>query len=126
MELHIDGIWHNVTMTGVPVSLDSLDSNNNWVHIGDTTTDPYTGAFGLMWKPDITGQYKVTATFLGDASYSSSTASTFVGVVEAPQQQQTQVTTETVDMAPVINTVIIAAVAIVIALAIAVLLLKRK
>jgi hypothetical protein len=114
-------------MTGVPVSLDALDSNNNWKHIGDAVTDAYTGTFGLTWKPEITGQYRVTATFLGDASYSSSTAASYVGVVEAPQKEAvTPVVTEVVDNMPVIYAVIGAAVAIIIALALAVLLIQRK
>jgi hypothetical protein len=89
MQLPIKGIWNNVTMTGVPVSLDVLDSNNNWVHIGDVTTDAYSGTFGLTWEPEIPGQYKVTATFLGDDSYGSSSATTYVSVTEAPAASPT-------------------------------------
>jgi hypothetical protein len=84
MQLPIAGIWNNVTMTGVPVSLDTLDPNGNSVHIGDVTTDAYSGTFGYTWEPEVPGQYKVTATFIGDDSYGSSFATTYVTVSEAP------------------------------------------
>jgi outer membrane protein assembly factor BamB len=70
-------------VTGVSVSLDALDANNNWKHIGDATTD-MNGAFGFMWEPEITGTYTVVASFLGDDSYGSSSATTYVGVIAAP------------------------------------------
>ena len=128
MQLPIDGIFHDVKMTGVPVSLGAYDPNNNWKHIGDVTTDPYTGTFGYTWEtPEITGQYQITATFLGDASYGSSSAATYAAIVEAPAEQPApEITTETVDNMPVIYTVIGAAIAIIIALAIAVLLLRKR
>ena len=68
----IAGIWGNETITGVPVSIDAVDSNGNNIHIADVTTDGYSGAFGYTWKPEITGQYTITATFMGDESYGSS------------------------------------------------------
>jgi hypothetical protein len=80
----IAGIWNNETITGVPVSLDAIDPNNNPIHIGETTTEGYSGTFGYTWKPEIAGQYKVTATFMGDDSYGSSFATTYVSVSEAP------------------------------------------
>jgi hypothetical protein len=80
----IGGIWGNETMTGVSVSLDTLDPNGNYVHIADVTTDGYSGTFGYTWEPEVPGQYKVTATFMGDDSYGSSFATTYVSVGEAP------------------------------------------
>jgi outer membrane protein assembly factor BamB len=77
------------SVTGVSVSLDALDSNNNWEHIGDATTDGLSGTFGFMWEPKITGKYTVTATFMGDSSYGSSFATTYVGVVAAPEATAT-------------------------------------
>jgi len=71
-------------VTGVPVSLDTLDPNGNFVHIGDVTTD-MSGTFGHMWTPEVPGEYTVMATFMGDDSYGSSWAETHVGVVEAPE-----------------------------------------
>ncbi len=69
---------------GVPVSLDTIDPNGNFVHIGDVTSDN-TGSFGYMWTPDVPGTYQVIATFDGSQSYGSSFAQTYVGVKEAPQ-----------------------------------------
>ena len=67
----------------VEVSLDVVDSNGNYRNIGTATTD-MSGTFGLMWTPDIPGQYTVIATFAGSESYGSSYAQTYMGVVEAP------------------------------------------
>ncbi len=80
----IDGIYHNITVTGVPVSIDAIDPNGNGVHIGDTTSDA-TGGYSFTWTPTMAGDYKVTATFAGDDSYGSSWAETFATVAEAPQ-----------------------------------------
>ncbi|MCW4045845.1 MAG: PQQ-binding-like beta-propeller repeat protein [Candidatus Bathyarchaeota archaeon] len=68
---------------GVEVSLDTLDPNGNFVHIGTATTDT-SGNFGYLWEPEVPGKYMVIATFAGSKSYGSSTATTYVGVVEAP------------------------------------------
>jgi len=43
-------------VTGVPVSLDTLDPNGNFVHIGDVTTD-MSGTFGHTWTPEVPGEY---------------------------------------------------------------------
>jgi outer membrane protein assembly factor BamB len=83
MQMPIGGLWGNETMTGVPVSLDTLDPNGNYVHIGDVTTDGYSGTFGFTWEPEVPGQYQVTATFMGDDSYGSSFATTYVNIAEA-------------------------------------------
>lgn len=69
--------------TGVEVILDVIDSNGNYRNIGTATTD-ISGAFGLMWQPDIPGQYTVVATFAGSESYGGSYAQTYLGVVDAP------------------------------------------
>lgn len=54
--------------TGVPVSIDVIDSNNNYRNIGTTTSDK-NGKFALAWTPDIEGTYTVIATFAGSESY---------------------------------------------------------
>jgi hypothetical protein len=61
--------------TGVPVTINVLDSNNNYRTIGTTTTNS-NGFFSFNWKPDIVGNYTVTATFAGTQSYYSSSAQT--------------------------------------------------
>jgi len=82
----IDGIWHNETITGVPVTLAAVDSDGNWIDIGTTTTDGYYGAFGHEWTPPDEGKYKIIASFEGDDSYGSSGAATFVTVGPAPEE----------------------------------------
>jgi hypothetical protein len=54
--------------TGVPVTIDVIDSNCNYRNIGNVTTDS-SGMFSLEWQPDIPGQYTVIATFAGSESY---------------------------------------------------------
>jgi outer membrane protein assembly factor BamB len=63
-------------VTGVPVTLSVLDSNNNYRVIGTTTTNAL-GDYGFTWKPDIAGNYTVYATFAGTNGYYPSSASTF-------------------------------------------------
>ena len=62
-------------ITGVPVTLYVLDSNNNYRSIGTTTTNTL-GDYSFTWTPDITGNYTVYATFAGTQSYYGSSAST--------------------------------------------------
>jgi hypothetical protein len=61
--------------TGVPVSIDAVDSNNNIRPLGDTTTDS-SGMFSFQYTPDIAGKYTVTATFAGTNSYYGSSSET--------------------------------------------------
>ena len=68
---------------GVPVSIDAVDPNMNYVHLGDATTDG-SGMFSLMYTPEIPGYFTVYATFGGSASYYASYAETTFGVMEAP------------------------------------------
>jgi hypothetical protein len=116
MQTPIDGIWHNQTITGVPVSLDTVDPNGNAVHIADITTDGYSGTFGYAWKPEISGQYTVTATFLGDDSYGSSFATTYANVGEAPAPTATIVPLE--KATDYTMTIVASAIAVIIAVAI--------
>jgi len=70
-------------VTGVQVSIDAIDPNNNYVHIGDATTDA-SGTFGYAWTtPDVPGQYAITATFMGSSSYGGSSAQAYAYVGEA-------------------------------------------
>ncbi len=57
--------------TGVPISIDVIDSNGNYRNIGTTTSDA-SGSFSLNWTPDIPGNYTLAATFHGSQSYYSS------------------------------------------------------
>ena len=69
--------------TGVAVSIDAIDPNNNYVHLGDAVSDS-TGAFGCAVTPDISGTYTVYATFGGSAAYYGSYASTTMVVMAEP------------------------------------------
>jgi outer membrane protein assembly factor BamB len=70
--------------TGVPVSIYAIDPNNNWVHIGDTTSDA-SGLYSFAWEtPDIPGKYTIVATFAGSGGYYASSAETSAVVEEAP------------------------------------------
>jgi hypothetical protein len=72
------------TVTGVPVSVWVLDSNNNYRQIGSTTTDG-SGTYSLTWTPDIPGNFTVVAMFAGSEAYYSSNAEThFYASAAAP------------------------------------------
>jgi outer membrane protein assembly factor BamB len=69
------------TVEGVEVSLDTLDPNGNFVHIGTVTSDA-SGMFKKLWTPEVPGEYTVIATFAGSLSYGPSYAETAVGITE--------------------------------------------
>jgi hypothetical protein len=60
-------------VTGVPITLNVLDSNGNYRQIGKTTSDTQ-GTFAFTWTPDIPGDFTVTANFAGSESYYPSSA----------------------------------------------------
>jgi len=108
--------------TGVDVTLDTLDPNGNFVHIGTVTSD-ISGGFKKMWEPEVPGEYTVMATFAGSKSFYSSYAQSYVGVSAAPSASPP------VDYPqPIDNTMIIVGmgIAIIIAVAIVGLILIRK
>jgi len=110
-------------VVGVPVSLDAVDPNGNTIHLATVTSD-MSGTFGFLWAPEISGSYTVTATFMGDDSYGSSWAEAHVGVVEASATTQP---TQSVQAAPPYELYTIgSAIAVIIAIAIAVVLLRRR
>ena len=61
--------------TGVPVTIDVIDSNGNYRPIGTAVTDA-NGFYSLQWTPNIEGKYTVIATFYGSESYWPSHAET--------------------------------------------------
>ena len=113
--------------TGVPVSLDVIDSNNNLRHIGDTTTD-MTGTFGYVWKPDIPGKYTIVATFPGSQSYYGSSAETYFNVGEAaqPTPAPTQASTQSMADTYILTGIAGIIVAIAVVGAILVLLITKR
>lgn len=128
MQLPIDGIWHNTTMTGVPVVLSAIDSNGNPVEIGTATTSAYYGDYEMVWAPPQEGTYKIIASFAGDESYSSSGAATSitVGSVQAQPSTTTQPVTQGVSATEFYTGLAVIALIMIIGLAAAVLLLRRK
>ncbi len=78
---------------GVEVTLDAVDPNNNFIHIGTVTAD-MNGFYSYMWEPEHEGKYTVIATFEGSESYYSSYAETAVGVGPAPSAGQPMETEE--------------------------------
>jgi outer membrane protein assembly factor BamB len=70
--------------TGVDVTISVLDSNNNERTIGTATTDA-TGAYYLVWTPDIPGNFIVFANFEGTNGYWPSTATSAFTVMQEPE-----------------------------------------
>ncbi len=113
--------------TGVPVSLDAIDPNNNYIHIGDVTSDA-TGAYGCEFTPQVPGTYHVIATFAGSNSYGSSIAETYMAAGPAaatPAPTQAPLNASAIESS-LMSYVIVAAIAIIIAIAIATILMLRK
>jgi PQQ-like domain len=113
-------------ITGVPVTLYVMDSNNNYRSIGTTTSNAM-GVYGLTWTPDIPGNFVVTATFAGSQSYYESSASAYFYASEAVQAATPEPTQQPQSMAdlyflPVSIVLIIAIVAVLVMM----LLMFRK
>jgi hypothetical protein len=70
------------TFTGVNVDILLIDSNGNYRPLGTATTDSK-GQYSLSWTPDISGNYKVYATFSGTKGYWPSNAETTFNMVAA-------------------------------------------
>jgi hypothetical protein len=80
MQHPVDGLYHNTTIIGVPVTLTAMADDGTYINIGTTTTEGYYGTFGEVWTPPEEGKYQIIASFEGDGSYGSSGASTWVTV----------------------------------------------
>jgi outer membrane protein assembly factor BamB len=109
--------------TGVEVTLDAVDPNGNFVHIGTATSDT-SGTFSYQWTPEVPGKYTVIATFAGSESYYASYAETAIGVDEAPAAPAAP--EPAAPLPPYETYTIGAAIAIIIAVAIATILILRK
>jgi hypothetical protein len=109
--------------TGVEVTIDAIDPNGNFVHLGSATSDT-SGTFGYAWTtPDVPGKYTVIATFAGSESYWPSYAETYTVISEAPAVTPPPTYPQPIDYTmPIIG----AAIAVIIAVAIATILLLRK
>jgi hypothetical protein len=129
LQYPIDGIWHNETITGIPVVLSAIGEDGTYHEIGTTTTDGYYGTFAMAWTPPKQGTYKIMVDFAGDESYAASGAATSVTVgpkAETSNGNNDEPTTTTTDFTPLYYGVAAAAIAIILAVAIVGILLYRK
>jgi hypothetical protein len=126
-EAWMDYLFHQrplpANAKGVEVTLDALDPNNNYIHIG-TVTSTASGTYGFLWTPEVPGTYHIIATFAGSAAYGPSYSETYMSVGEAPPtpaEPQPEPAQPPLDMY-----LLYATVAIIVAIAIVGLLLLRK
>jgi len=112
---------------GVPVSLDALDANGNYIHIGDTTSDG-SGIFMYQWTPTTSGLYAVYATFSGSDSYYSSYAETGATVASTttPAPTATSAPSNYATTADLMTYIVVGVIAMIIAVAVATVLILRK
>jgi PQQ-like domain len=123
----IDGFTHNETITGVPVALTALGSDGSSIDLGTVTTDGYYGTFSKTWTPPAEGDYKIIASFAGDDSYGSSSASTAISVGPAPAEITIPEQATPIDYTMTIVGVGIAlAIVVIVAVAVSVLVLRKK
>jgi len=127
LQMPIDGLWHNETITGVPVSLTAIGSDGSFTDLGTVTTDGYYGTYSKTWAPEKEGDYKIIASFAGDDSYGSSGASTSISVGPAPAAIDIPEQTVPPDYTmTIIYGVIAIIIAVAIAVAIAILVLRKR
>ena len=112
--------------TGVPVSLYVLDSNGNYRQIGETTTNA-NGKYTFTWKPDIPGDFTVSAVFAGTKAYwsSSDTASFTIAETGPTQSPYPEITLPPTEMY-IIGVGIAIILAVAIATAIIVFSIKKR
>jgi len=111
--------------TGVPVTLNVIDSNGNFRKIGTATTNG--GTYAFTWTPDIPGSYQIIASFDGSNSYYPSSAFAYFYASEAatPAPTATPITglATTGDL---MMYMAVGVIAIIIAIAVVGVLLLRK
>jgi len=114
--------------TGVPVAVAVTDSNGNCYNIGTATTDA-TGMYSLTWTPTIPGNFTVTATFAGTKGYWPSTGETTFNIMSAPSTTTaapTPTPTSVADMYFVPAIAGLFVLIIVVAIVLAVLVLRKR
>ena len=119
------GLAIPANVTGVPVSIDAVDPNGNYVHLGDAVSD-MSGTYGFEWEPTVAGQYTIMATFMGSDSYGSSYAQTYSTVVDAPVETAAPTPSQVVNTPYEMYTVGTGIAVIVVVLIATMLLLKKK
>lgn len=111
--------------SGVEVTLSVLDANNNYREIGKTTTNT-DGFFKFSWAPDIEGDYTLYASFTGSAAYYPSHALAAFNVGPAAQESTPVNIPPDNSATNIMYAAIGIIVAIFIAMAIAVLILRKR
>ncbi|MCW4029684.1 MAG: PQQ-like beta-propeller repeat protein [Candidatus Bathyarchaeota archaeon] len=131
MSAWMEYLYENQAMptntTGVPVTIDAIDPNGNYQHLGDVTSDA-TGTFALQYKPEVSGTYQIIATFAGSKGYSGSYAQTYFAaddVAATPTPAATPVSEATI-VSAIMTYTAAAAVAIIVAIAVVAILILRK
>jgi outer membrane protein assembly factor BamB len=126
MDAWMEYMFHQRPMptnaAGVEVSLDTVDPNGNFVHIGTVTSD-ITGTFGYAFTPEVPGTYQIIATFAGSKSYGASFAQTYITVDEAPPATAPPEYPQPIDST---MTIVYATIAIIIAMVLIGIWIKRK
>ncbi len=69
---------------GVDVTITVLDPNNNMYTVASATSDDK-GFYSCSFVPEVSGQYKIIATFAGSKSFWGSSDETAIVVSDAPQ-----------------------------------------
>jgi hypothetical protein len=131
MDAWMEYMYHQAAMptnaTGVSVSLDAIDPNGNYIHIGDAVSDT-AGNYGFSYTPEVPGTYQIIATFAGSNSYGSSFGTTYLTVDEAASTPVPTATPQTnlATTADLMTYMAVGVIAIIIAIAIVGVLLLRK
>jgi len=114
---------------GVEVTLDALDPNGNFIHIGNSTSDA-TGLYSYMWTtPNVPGQYTIVATFHDTASYWGSYSETSMAVQSAASASPTPTSNQPSNdaiMQTITMDILAVGAAIIIVIALATILLYKK
>ncbi len=112
-------------LTGVPITLNVVDSNGNYRTIGVTTSNAY-GTYSLTWTPDIPGDFTVIANFEGTESYypSQAAAAFYAGEQQGSSTTAPTGTTSTVDL--YFMPAVIGIIATIIIVGAAIVLLQRR
>jgi outer membrane protein assembly factor BamB len=76
--------------TCVEVTIDAVDPNNNFIHIGTAKSDT-SGLYSYAWTtPNVPGKYTIITTLMGSESYYASYSETAMVVSEAPAATPTR------------------------------------
>ena len=126
MQKPIDGIEHNLTITGVPVILTAIGADGSFVDLGTVTTNGYYGTFSKTWTPSKEGDYQVIAQFAGDDSYGSSSAGTSLSVGPAVESPSTPEVPTPVDYSMLLYGILAAVVIAIVLALVAILVVLRK